>query len=60
LASIVGASLPGIVCAEGATKLLDGDITRVCDAAGRCEPASDHVAFRMQPTIRFLTRSFQQ
>ena len=49
-ASIFAVSLPGTALPEGATKLLDCDITRVCDAAGLCEPASGHVAFRMQPT----------
>lgn len=35
--------------AEGATRILDCSIVKVCDAAGNCEPASEHVSFRMDP-----------
>jgi hypothetical protein len=41
--------IPGIVSAEGAARLLDCTIARVCDAAGRCEAGSGQVTFRMEP-----------
>lgn len=34
---------------EGAVRLLDCRVVRVCDAAGNCEAATDAVAFRMEP-----------
>lgn len=40
---------PSLLFAEGAVKLLDCEITRVCDASGVCEAASDETGFRMEP-----------
>lgn len=39
----------GAARAEGAVKLLDCTVLRVCDAGGRCEAGSDRVSFRMEP-----------
>jgi len=41
--------LPNAGWGEGAVRLLDCTIVRVCDAAGICEAASGAVAFRMEP-----------
>ncbi len=35
--------------AEGAVKLLECDIVRVCDASGSCDAGSGDVRFRMEP-----------
>jgi hypothetical protein len=40
---------PSILPAEGAVKLLDCEITRICDAAGACTAGRDEVSFRMEP-----------
>jgi hypothetical protein len=45
----LAALLPTLVCGEGAVRLLDCSITRVCDAGGSCTAASDDVTFSMQP-----------
>lgn len=34
---------------EGAVKLLECDIVRVCDASGSCDAGSGDVRFRMEP-----------
>lgn len=50
LASVFAALLPGGARPEGATKLLECSVARVCDAGGVCEPAQGHVVFRMEST----------
>jgi hypothetical protein len=41
--------LPAVAWAEGAVKIFDCTVARVCDAAGVCEAGSGHVTFRMEP-----------
>lgn len=41
--------MPAMALPEGAVKLLDCTVTRVCDAAGVCEPGSRKAVFRMEP-----------
>jgi hypothetical protein len=43
------AIFPSTGGAEGAVRLLDCSVARVCNAAGACEPGSGEVAFRMEP-----------
>ena len=49
--SVLGcvALLSNAVWAEGAVRLLDCRVVRVCDAAGNCQAATEAVAFRMEP-----------
>jgi hypothetical protein len=49
--AVLGCSalLPTAVWGEGAVRLFDCTVVRICDAAGNCEPAADAVAFRMEP-----------
>jgi hypothetical protein len=49
VAYVLSALLPGVVRPEGATKLLDCMVARVCDASGNCEAASGQMVFRMDP-----------
>lgn len=35
--------------AEGAVKLLECDVVRICDALGACQASSGEVSFRMEP-----------
>ncbi|MGD8340512.1 MAG: hypothetical protein PVH89_06990 [Gammaproteobacteria bacterium] len=35
--------------AEGAAKLLDCEVVRICDALGDCQPGSGQARFRMEP-----------
>lgn len=44
-----GLLLPGLAAAEGAVKLLDCEIVRSCDAAGRCRAVEERAEFRMEP-----------
>jgi hypothetical protein len=43
------ALLPTAGWGEGAVRLFDCTVVRVCDAAGNCEAAMDAVTFRMEP-----------
>jgi hypothetical protein len=49
--SVLGcvALLPNAGRGEGAARLLECTVVRVCNAAGSCETASAAVAFRMEP-----------
>jgi hypothetical protein len=49
ISALAFAPLSGIAHAEGAVRIIDCAIARVCDAAGACEPGSRHVAFRVAP-----------
>lgn len=46
---VSAAVFPGLVLPEGAVRLLDCTVAKVCDAGGNCEAASDQVTFRMEP-----------
>jgi hypothetical protein len=41
--------LPVGAWAEGAVRLLDCAVARVCDAAGACDSGTERVTFRMEP-----------
>jgi hypothetical protein len=43
------ALLPSAVWGEGAVRLLDCTVVRVCDTAGMCETGAGAVSFRMEP-----------
>ena len=43
------ALMPNAVWGEGAIRVIDCTITRLCDAAGSCQAAAGAVAFRMEP-----------
>jgi hypothetical protein len=45
----LAAGAPAAVLAEGAVKVLDCTIARVCDGAGRCNAGTGKVEFRMEP-----------
>lgn len=46
---ILAAWLPSAAWAEGAVRLLDCTVTRVCSADGDCKPGTGRVSFRMEP-----------
>lgn len=46
---LVATAAPPDARTEGAVKLLDCEIVRVCDAAGSCDAGSGEVRFRMEP-----------
>lgn len=49
LALAIALLLPVAARAEGAARVLECTVTRVCDAAGACSAATGRAAFRMEP-----------
>lgn len=49
LSALALALCPSLASAEGAVRLLECQVTQICDAAGACAAAAEQLSFRMKP-----------